>query len=54
VDLAVALVVGLARKPDDRPARDGITLAPSWLVSALGIAAVGIVLVGGALLHNSK
>src|SRR5712692_7823179 len=36
VDLAVALVVGLARKPDDRPARDGITLAPLWLLSALG------------------
>jgi hypothetical protein len=26
VDLAVALVVRLARKPDDRPLRDGITL----------------------------
>jgi hypothetical protein len=37
LDLAVAPVAGMARQPDDRPARDGLALAPKRLVSDLGI-----------------
>jgi hypothetical protein len=38
LDLAVALVAAMARNPDDdRPAGDGLALAPNRLVSDLGI-----------------
>jgi len=37
LDLAVALVAGMAQKPEDHPAGDGHALAPSWLVLALEI-----------------
>jgi hypothetical protein len=38
LDLAVAMVAAMARNPDDdRPAGDGLALAPNRLVSDLGI-----------------
>src|ERR1019366_93406 len=37
LDLLVALVAGLAREPDDSPARDRLAVAPLRLVSDLGI-----------------
>jgi hypothetical protein len=41
LDLVLALVAPMARQPGRRPARDGLALAPSGLVSALAISIPG-------------
>jgi hypothetical protein len=41
LDLVLALVAAMARKPGYRPGRDGLALAPYWLVSTLAISIPG-------------